>query len=1144
LCRRPDWIRVNLATLRLASSRVQRFDDRLILSASDLTGYLECDHLTEQQLAIARAERGRPRRRHDPHTELMQQRGEAFETEQFKEFAAAAGGCVDLSSSAVFDEDALRLAAEATVAAMRDGAPLIYQGALYDGRWQGRPDFLRRVAIPSNLGDWSYEVLDTKLSRELKPAYVNQVLLYSRMVGEIQTRALDDAWLVLGNRRHEQIDLRRFRALHRHLARRLQTITNGPPRATYPEPVAFCANCSFGDECDARRRADDHLSLVSGAGRPRREALIAGHISTRRGLAASAQAASVPGLRRETFATLRNQAALQVLSEDERRPVHRHLEPRRAEGYAALPDPDAGDIFFDLEGDPFIGEAGIEYLWGWSDAHDHYERCWAHTPAEEKQALEGFVDRVLARRQAFPGMHVYHYAPHERAKLRSLAMQYATREAEVDVLLRGEVFVDLFAVVRTALQVGEESYSLKRLERHHGFERHEHTVREGGGSIVAYEGWLSTGDEALLEAIRAYNAEDCTSTRSLRDWLVDQMTPEATEEFKVDFTALRTPEPEEQRDPPDWLPDVERRVTALMAGLEADAESDHAEQAERRLLAHLLLYHYREDKPKWWRYFDLRATPAEELFDDLDAIVGLEPDHAEPPQPAGKSLLYRFTFPPQEHRVSAGHAEDPLTGDDYTIDSIAIDHLYLKRAKDRPAPAPSALVEDRYVGVTVLRDALVDLADRVLSGTGSTSADRRLLRGEPPMLASGALGSSTDELVAAALALRRSVLPVQGPPGTGKTYNGARMIVAALNAGRRVGVTAPSHAAIQNLLREVDTVATKCGVQFQGVYNTGGGPQWEGDQIEGVTAHDAVTDDHRLVAGTAWLFARDQHRDAFRLLFIDEAGQYSLANAAAVARAAESLILLGDPQQLPQVTQAPHPLGAGASVLEHLLRGADTIPANRGVLLAESWRMHPKVCEFVSERSYEGKLHSRADCGKRRIEAPALHLEGAGLRTLVVEHHGRSQSSPEEAAAIADACRALLSGGTVTDEHGSTRTLEPDDILVLAPYNHAVKNISELVPDGVQVGTVDRFQGQQAPLVFYAMTCSSGAEAPRGIDFLFSRNRFNVAISRAQALAILVYNPALLDSACPSVEVMALLDGVCRFAEMAEPLTNRGLAVA
>lgn len=234
------------------------------------------------------------------------------------------------------------------------------------------------------------------------------------------------------------------------------------------------------------------------------------------------------------------------------------------------------------------------------------------------------------------------------------------------------------------------------------------------------------------------------------------------------------------------------------------------------------------------------------------------------------------------------------------------------------------------------------------------------------------------------------------------------------------------------------------------------------------------------------------------------------------------------------MTQADHPGGAGASVLEHRLNGASTIDPDRGVLLSESWRMHPAVCAFVSERSYDAKLHSRPTCVARRVSAPVGRITGAGLRALAVAHEGRSQDSPEEADAIAAACADLLLGASLTDEQGATRSLVAQDIMGVAPYNAAVRRIRDRVPAGVRVGTVDRFQGQEAAVTFHAMTCSSAEDVPRGIDFLFDKNRLNVAISRAQCLAVLVHNPRLLDPDCRNLRAMELVDGVCRFVELAE----------
>lgn len=1107
-------------------------DGTLVLAATDLTNHLACSHLTQQRLAVARGERKKPRPAEDPYAELVREQGQRHEDDQLARLSEECGGHIDLSTeSPPGSRGELEAAAAATVAAMSEGAPLIYQGQFFHGRWQGRVDFLRRIDAQSDLGAHAYEVLDTKLARQVKPTVVHQLGLYNRMLTEAQGLEPRYAHVVLGTGEIEHVDLSRYAALHRRVTRRIEAVTTAQAAATYPEPVGHCAICSLADECREKLVADDHLSLVAGARRAQRERLVDGGITTMTALATTEHADPMP-LGPDRYELLHHQAELQVRSRDSGQPLHRHLEPKRALGYALLPEPSPGDVFFDLEGDPFVGDEGIEYLWGWWSAESCYECAWAHDPAAEKAALERFIDCVVELHAVHPEMHIFHYAPHELSKLRSLSIKYATRESEVDELLRGEVLVDLYAVVRHALQVGENSYSLKKLERHHDFVRLERRVREGGGSIIAYETWLETAEDALLEAIHAYNEEDCRSTLSLRDWLLDSMRPAAESRFNVDFDDLREPEPEKEHGPPEWMPDSLALIEQLTAELAIDGGEDDVKQAERRLLSHLLLYHWREGKPTWWRYFDLRKKSLDELLDDRDAIAYFEPDPNHPPAPMKKSLDYSFTFPMQEFRLRPGDADDPTTGERYKVVAVDENRVVLRRGATRPDPRPLALVDATVIPVAVLREALMELASSLLADDGRFHAVRALLRRDPPSLASGALGEGITALISATLGLDHSVLAVQGPPGTGKTFRGARMIVAALAAGRRVGITAPSHAAIQNLLGEIESCAQEENLVFNGIYK-GEGYASPFGLVQECSDNDDVTDSHELVAGTAWLFARGQHREAFDLIAIDEAGQFSLASAAAVGLAAKNLVLLGDPQQLPQITQADHPGGSGGSVLEHILDGQQTIQPGGGVLLTETWRMHPDVCRFVSERSYDGRLRSRAACTNRQVTATRGVISGSGLRSIAVEHAGRSQASTEEAVAIASACADLLAGGTVTDDECNTRPLVESDILVVAPYNLAVHCIRQHLPPAVRVGTVDRFQGQQAPVVFYAMTSSAGEDVPRGVEFLFDAHRFNVAISRAQCLAILVHSPRLLDADCHSLKTMALVDGACRYLELA-----------
>lgn len=1109
-------------------------DGTLVLAATDLTNHLACAHLTQQRLGVVRGERNKPRPADDPHADLVRERGERHEDEHLARLSAECGGHVDLSTeTAPYSREALEAAAEATAAAMRDGAPLIYQAQFFDGRWQGRADFLRRISAPSDLGAHAYEVLDTKLAKQIKPAVVHQLSLYNRMLAEIQGLDPRYAHVVLGTGEIETVDLSRYAALHRRVTRRLEAVVAAPAAPTYPEPVSHCAICALADECRQRLIADDHLSLVAGARRDQRERLVESGIATMTALATTKHVDPLP-LSADRYDLLHHQADLQVRSRDSGQPLHRHLEPKRASGYALLPEPSAGDVFFDLEGDPYVGDEGIEYLWGWWSAEAGYECAWAHDLDAEKTAFERFIDRVVEVRAEHPGMHVFHYAPHERSKLRSLSVEYGTREAEVDELLRLGVLVDLFELVRHAIQVGEESYSLKSLERHHEFKRREEDVLGGGGSILMYERWLEAGEPGMLEAIRAYNEDDCRSTASLHHWLLERMLPEAEAELGVDFAELAKPEADEERTPPAWLADVEDLSERLLGDLPADPEADTPEQSRSRLLGHLILYHHRESKPEWWRHYDLRSMSADDLIWERDAVGEVTRDLAVEPIDMGGSWGYTYTFPAQEFKLPVGKTvADPITDVSATLREIEPGRLVLSRRKGDPAPEPVALVGPKPIGTDVLRDAVVEVAVAVADGSGHETAVTRLLDRIPPDIPEDLLGEDVEQLIDACLELGDGVLPIQGPPGTGKTYRAARMIVGALASGLRVGVTAQSHAAIQNVLREVEDVAREWPFAFEGVYRGSGYESVHG-YVESKSGAK-VNDEHRLIAGTAWLFASPSMRGSIDLLFVDEAGQYSLANAVAAGTSAKGMVLLGDPQQLPQVTQAEHPFGSGASALEHLLDGADTIEDGHGVLLTETWRMHPEITTWISERSYEGKLASKDDCANRRIGSAGA-LEGAGLRTMAVEHVGRNQYSPEEAAAIGAACRELLADGTYTDHTGTERQLEPSDVMVVAPYNMAVDAIAAEVPDGVRVGTVDRFQGQEAPVVFYALTCSAGEDVPRGLDFLFDRNRMNVAISRAQALAVLVHSPRLLEADCPTLEAMELLNGICRFVEVAEPI--------
>ena len=290
----------------------------------------------------------------------------------------------------------------------------------------------------------------------------------------------------------------------------------------------------------------------------------------------------------------------------------------------------------------------------------------------------------------------------------------------------------------------------------------------------------------------------------------------------------------------------------------------------------------------------------------------------------------------------------------------------------------------------------------------------------------------------------------------------------------------------------------------------------------------------QVAAGTPWLWARDDMANSVDVLFVDEAGQMSLANVLAIAQAATSLVLLGDPQQLDQPQRGVHPPGVDVSALAHLLNGHATIGPEQGIFLAETWRLHPSICSFTSEVFYEGRLAARPENQNQRLNVTGS-LDGAGLHFVPVKHSGNQNESLEEVERIASIVDELLRNrATWTSKEGETVPLKLADILIVAPYNAQVSALARRLPPGARVGTVDKFQGQEAPVVFYSMATSTPEDAPRGMEFLYSLNRLNVAISRAQCVAVLVASPALFEVQCKNPRQIQLVNAFCRYLEMAQ----------
>jgi uncharacterized protein len=1176
---------------------MQLIGGKPIFAATDLVGFLACEHLVGLELAAMAGLVDRPIRL-DPEIDLIAKRGLEHEARYLAGLEGAGRRVTRIDPGDHDAPTADRLAqlwgaARATEEAIRRGDDVIYQATFFDGRWLGLADFLSRVERPSALGPWSYEVVDTKLARHVKASALLQICSYVEQLTAIQK--LEPEWMhvALGGsartvERHRVAD---YMAYYRTVkaAFEARVAADGvtyPPAGTYPEPVEHCDVCRWKLVCEARRRGDDDLSLVASAPTRLRRALKGAGVPTRRGLAALELPLPEPldGVGGAALATAREQAAIQVRGQDAGRILYELLPPARRpddslepnRGLTSLPEPRPGDLFFDIEGDPFALDDGVDYLFGILEpglvgpdgeapaGEPTFHAIWAVdeagevTPEAEKRAFEATIDLMINRLAADPAIHIYHYAPYETTAVGRLMGRYATREEEVDRLLRGDVFVDLFRTVRQGLRASVESYSIKKLEPLYGLTRDEN-LRDAGSSIVAFESWLADVDtgsagprspqtDETLQSIERYNRDDCVSNWRLRDWLEERRLELAA---RVGATLPR-PAPAEST-PREALSaklaHVAEVADRLCAGVPDEAAARTPEQHGRWLMAQLLSWHRREEKSFWWRYYYLmHDLTDEERIGEREPIGGIE--LVGRVGETARSTVYRYRFPEQEHAIDVGtDVRDPATnrspGSVVAMDEAA-GTLDLRRGPKTDGPHPTSLVPFDYVDSAPLSEALLRtgewVADHGIDGPGVYAAARELLMRRPPRVGGeGPLCRDGETTLAAAERLAPELaggwLAVQGPPGSGKTYLGAKVAVELVRLGLKVGVTANSHRVIGHLLDSVAERAAEGGLEVRIGQKADGSGDCTSDAAEPFDGYGELRDalaagELDVVGATGWLWSRPEFADAVDVLVIDEAGQLSLANAIAVSGAARNLILLGDPQQLDQPLQGTHPPGAEASALGHVLAGASTMPPDLGLFQERTRRLHPDLCRFTSEAFYEGRLASEEWLARQALDGPG-QLSGTGVRFLPVAHGGNRNESPEEATVVAELIRELVEGGAAwTDSDGRRRPLTWDDVLVVAPYNAQVAEIARVLP-AARVGTVDKFQGQEAPVSIYSMATSSPEDAPRGMEFLYSLNRLNVATSRARCLAAVVASPALVRVRARTPRQMQLANALCRLIELA-----------
>lgn len=1118
---------------------MQKINGLIHYSASDVVNFLECEHLTT--LDLINLETPLPQTGDDEETLLYARKGLDHEAAYVDHFRRHVSSFVNISGST----DDLDAAVDATLAAMRAGVDIIYQATLHNGCFIGHADFLRRVPLPSASGNYSYEAIDTKLARRAKARYLVQLCFYSELISCVQSRDPLMMHIVLGDRREESFRYadysRYYGSLKQRFIAKVQTF-----QETYPNPCERCDICRWRNLCEERRLRDDHLSQVANITRLQIRKLTAHGITTLKALAELPENECIPKMAPETLAKCQHQAALQLRKRQtgENYLDILPLDPKGRRGFFRLPKPDTGDVFFDMEGDP-LEEGGLEYLFGihfFEHGAPHFRSFWAHTQDEERQAFELFMDFVTERFKRYPHAHIYHYAHYEETALKRLMSLHGTRENEVDNLLRFGKLIDLYKVVREAIRVSEPGYSIKNIERFYMPPR-AGAVMDAGTSIVSYEKWKETGDNKLLQEIESYNRDDLRSTYELRQWLLGLRPDElpwagdsenAAESIMKDIGVMNR---DEQR--------LAYYRELLMNPLPLNRDEWTQEDKLRELIFQLLDFHRRAAKPGWWGLFSRRDMSAEELIEDVESIGGMTSMQRGATQDRRSSLSCIYTYPEQETKLKTG---DNCVQSD-TLDKIRdveIDEenrlvTFSWPARNGPLPDVLNISPDGPIPTKPLMKALFRFSDDLIQSKSRYKALKALLYQEIPCIKDQCPGKAIidesrdalPQIIKAVANLENSYIFIQGPPGAGKTFTGAHIIVELLRRGFRVGVSSNSHKAINNLLAGVESVAQKKRIRFRGVkksVESNPDSSFSGKMIKNVFSNgDIYGGDWQFVAGTAWLFSAERMDSTFDFLLVDEAGQVALANLIAMGTCARNIVLLGDQMQLAQPIQGVHPGRSGESTLEYLLNGMSTILPEQGIFLKTTWRMHQNVCRFISNAVYDGRLEPEPGNNNQRLilgrnASPILRT--TGVRYVPPKHEGCSQRSEEEAAIVLNFYRNLLQQRYM-DKQGREHPITEDNILVVTPYNMQVNLLKQTLPQGARVGTVDKFQGQETEVVIISMATSSGDDLPRHIEFLYSKNRLNVAISRAKCLAILVANPALMAIRCTTPEQMALVNTLC-----------------
>jgi len=1158
---------------------MRQINDRWVISSQDLIAELECSHRLNLEWSVISSFIPAPEKEKSEELELLAEQGIAHE-KKIVERLRTSGSFLDIGEAA-YTYEALTKAHNKTLAAIKDGVDTIYQATFFTGDFIGFADFLilnkdeQGKPAKDLQGRNVYDPVDAKSARSAKRAAVLQVAAYAAVMKQLDLATPTNVHLWLGGDKTwstSALDLIDLAELFMERVRSKIKNYSEKPNPIWAPPRESCVRCRWQSSCEQGREEASDLSLIQGIRTSTRNLLVNGGIKTLLQMANaddSDRPKSPKEVSRETFANLREQAIIQLKGEGQVKPIH---EVRDITALNLLPAPSAGDIWFDMEGDPFANDGeGLEYMFGYlCKSIDKYTFSTfdATNTLEEKIAFKDFIEYILSRKNTYPDMHIYHYASYEVSAMLRLAQQHAIYEYEVDDLIRSGTFVDLYAIVRKAFRFSTRSLSIKDIETVYWDGNREKEVSKAVDSVIKFEkalAHLNNGEtkifDQILSEIKDYNKDDVDSTRQLDDWIRNQAKING-----IDTSIAVVGDPV-LSDEAAVIEDRTPVAKQLLENVPADLTERTPEQQGLALLSAAVSFHQREARPAWWEIFDRALKNTEDMDSFNDVVLPTKVEATEWIK-TGKQRNHRRQLRVEADGVDLSHILDfehtpqllyelapigfkPIQGStrgfiDAKILEIDGSTVVFEEGEKKGSGIWDSVPMAILPGLPIRTDK-IEAVIREELGTNTLFRQENsqqlfpnyawcdVLLKRAPRQKTGKLSNSRNpinDIAASLLDSDDSFIAVQGPPGTGKTYVGAHVIAKLVKQGWKIGVVAQSHAVVEHLMDSVAKIDPSIPMAKKGQSDKSR-PDYHVESIAEWASTLGQTG--YLVGGTVWTYARAECRVmGLDLMVIDEAGQFSLANALVVISAAKRALLLGDPQQLPQVSQGKHPEPVNESVLSHVLGENKTIPAELGYFLETTYRLHPLIAAAVSRLQYEDRLQADERCSRRELDsvAPGIHI-------IDVDHVGNTVSSIEEADQLLIRIPKLLGKAWISvDSNGqrqAARALTEKDILVVTGYNAQVRYLKARLRSaglsGIKVGTVDKFQGQEAPIVFVSMVTSSSEDLPRGIEFLLSPNRLNVAISRAQWACFILRSPHLEVMEPSTPEGMIMLGkfvGLCK----------------